>query len=149
MQIRKFALATALVAFAIGTSSCGSDSTSPSQTVFGTYSLVSVNGQALPVTLSNTSFGTVVIQSATVDLISQSGSSAYSATVTGTENGGASTNIITDAGTFTSSGSTLTFSSSLAPPLTYQGTLNGNALTVTIPAAAIGGTGTLVLGLQR
>lgn len=149
MQIRKFALAMGLVAFTIGSTSCGSDSTSPSETVFGTYSLVTVNGQPLPFTLSGTELGTVVIQSATVDLISQSGSAAYSATVIGTENGGASTNIITDAGTFTSSGSTLTFSSSLAPPLAYQGTLNGNVLTVTIPAAAVGGTGTIVLGLQR
>lgn len=148
MQIRTAAV-MAFAALLAASSSCGSDSTSPSSTEFGTYSLVTVNGQPLPFTMNNTAFGTVVIQSATIDLISQAGTPAYSATVNGTENGGATQAVITDAGTFTSSGSALTFYSSLAAPLSYAGTLNGNALTVTIPASAVGATGTLVLGLQR
>lgn len=127
----------------------GSDTTAPPETEFGVYTLTTVNGQPLPFTMNNTALGTVVIQNATLDLVSQASAPAYTAVVNGTVNGQATQRILADVGTYARTGATLTFSSTVAAGLTYPGTLNGNALTVSIPGAAIGSSGTIVLGMQR
>ncbi|HKO16302.1 MAG TPA: hypothetical protein VJU87_08685 [Gemmatimonadaceae bacterium] len=144
---RTAALGAALLCMA---AACHGDSTAPPASEGGTYTLVSVNGQALPASISNTAVGTVVIQSATLDLVPGSSSSTYTAVVTGTEGGSqASQAIISDAGTYVRSGSTITFTSSVASGLAYAGSLNGTSLAVGVPGQAIGASGTLSLVLHR
>jgi hypothetical protein len=111
---------------------------------------VTVNGQQLPVTITNTSLGTVVIQSATVVLAS-AGTPTYTASITGTAGGGASTTIVSDFGTYVRAGNTITFTSSSAP-ISFAGSVNDSNghITVALPGAAIGSlTTTLQLELAK
>ena len=145
--VRRGATLIALMgAVGLSTISCGGSTTdNTAQSEVGTYTLVTVNGQALPYTVNNTSLGTAVIQSATLNLSAP----AYTATVNGTVNGGATQRILADGGTYSRTGSTLTFSSTSAPGLVYAGAFSGSTLTVSIPGVAVGTTGTLQLGMQK
>lgn len=132
---------------------CGdSDSTSPSSNEFGHYTLVSVNGQSLPFTLTGTARGTVVIQSATMDLsgatATSGGKPVYLAGVSGSASGQAQ-QLVTDNGTYVLAASTVTFSSSLAPGVQYVGAISGNTLNLTLPGLLFGTTGTIALVLRR
>jgi hypothetical protein len=116
------------VAFAAAAalSACGTDS-STEPTVFGTYSVISVNGQPLPRTtqegpLSFTEIsGTVVLKS----------DFTYTATFVGSATIGGQTTPATDTsnGTFTLSGSTITFVE--AGVIEAVGTISGDTMTVT------------------
>src|SRR5689334_10350877 len=88
---------TTLAVLLIG-AACGGDSTPPQISEAGTYNLTSVNGQSLPVTITGTTLGTVVIQSATLVLTSGN-PSTFSATINGTAAGGASTTLVSAGGT--------------------------------------------------
>ena len=62
---------------------------------------MTVNGQALPYTMTNTALGTVVIQNASLDLTSRTPAPAYSAVVNGTVSRGRLT--VNGSGTYTGS----------------------------------------------
>ena len=144
MSIRRTLAVATLAVLAAG---CSSDkSTSPGNAAAGTYTLTTVNGQPLPFSLTSSTLNQVQIQSATITLTP---SSTYQATVSGSINGSPTTTIISDAGTYSVSGSTLSFSSTSFLLLAYGGSFTNNALTVNIPGQALGATGTLVLGLSK
>ena len=88
-----------LTAVLLLSAACGSDSdsTSPTTTEAGAYTLVSVNGQTPPVTMTNTAIGTVVIQSGTLTLTPGT-PSKYTAAVGGTASGVAAPALIGDRG---------------------------------------------------
>jgi hypothetical protein len=135
---------------AVVAASCSSnDSTSPVSGEAGTYTLTTVDGQAPPFSLTSTTLNQVVIQSATITLTPGNPSSTYTASVSGTINGSPTTTLISDTGTYTVSGATLSFSSTTFLLLTYGGSFTNNTLTVSLPGQAFGGTGTLVLGLSK
>src|SRR5690348_8079291 len=100
---------------AAGVVACG-DSSSPTQSEVGHYTQLTVNGQSLPATITGTAQGTVVIQSASVDLVAPTSSTAkptYSATVTGTATATGSTarQLLADNGTYSLVGTAITFTS--------------------------------------
>jgi hypothetical protein len=128
------------------TVSCGSATDVQDHSEVGSYGLVTVNGQTLPVTITGTSAGTVVAQGGDLEL-SPTTIGSYTATVTGTVNGSASVPFLSDVGTYTRSGSTLTFHSSVAP-ISYSGTFNAGRITVSLPGAVLGLSGNVVLGLE-
>ena len=136
--------ASVLAAFTV---SCGSSTDLTDHSEAGSYGLMTVNGQSLPVTMTSTSLGTVVVESGSLQL-SASGFPSYTATISGSVNGGASSPFLTDAGRYDRSGSALTFHSTAAP-FSYSGTYDHNtgAITVTLPGAALGVSGNVVLGL--
>jgi hypothetical protein len=133
-RVAKVALAAAAIAMF---GACGSDSTGPSnKNVEGTYSLTTVDGSSLPFTIPNTGDNTEIVQSATLTL---TGDSTYTASASGTENGDP-TNIITDAGHYSVSGSQVTFTSALIEGGNYTGTASGTTITVSIIGAFVGST---------
>lgn len=136
----------AAVLLAIG--ACGGTTETQTQSEAGTYSLLNVNGQSLPVTITNTSLGTVIIQSASV-VLTPGSPGTYTASITGRVGGGPTTTIVSDAGSYVRSGASVTFTSSNSP-FPYTGTINGSNghLTVALPGAAIGATGTATLQLE-
>lgn len=138
--------AVAAVLLAIG--ACGGTTETQTQSEAGTYNLLSVNGQSLPVTITNTSLGTVIIQSAVVTLTPGT-PSTYTASITGRVGGAPASTIVSDAGTYVRSGASVTFTSG-SSPFPYTGTINGSNghLTVALPGAAIGATGTAILQLE-
>lgn len=144
---RMTSFVAALAVLAAGCSS--NDSTSPGTVAAGTYTLTTVNGQGLPFSLTSTTLGQVVIQSARISLTPGSPSSTYQATVSGTVNGSPTTTLISDAGTYTVSGASLSFSSTSVPLFSFDGSFTSNSLTVSLPGQAFGGSGTLVLGLSK
>ena len=126
---------------------CGG-STSPQISEAGTYNLTTVNGQSLPVTITGTTRGTVVIQSATLVLTSGN-PSTFSATVNGTAGGGATTTLVGASGTYVRSGTSLTFTATGAP-IPFTGTVDNNChVVVALPGQVIGTTSTLQLGLSK
>jgi hypothetical protein len=108
-----------------------------------------VNGQTLPVTITGTSLGTVVIQSATVTL-NAGGTPSYTASISGTVNGAGPSAFLSDAGTYSRSGSSLTFNSGSAP-LPYTGTYDSSTgqITVALPGIVIGISQQLLLTLVK
>jgi hypothetical protein len=132
---------------ALGAAGCGDDNgpTAP-RVSLGTYTLVSVNGAALPFTVPNTGSDTVVVQSATLTLTELS---TYTVSVEGTQNSEA-TSVLSDEGTFSQRGSEVTFQSTRFAAAAYAGTTNGNTLTITLPAVVFGAPGgTLEFEFQK
>jgi len=127
-----FALAVATLA------ACGSDKkvTGPTD-VAGTYSLSTVDGNSLPFTVPNNPNHTVVVQSATMTL---GADHSYTLSGTGTSDGGPSTQVVADAGTYAFSGSTVTFTSTTYTGLIYAGTATTTTITETVPGAFGGST---------
>jgi hypothetical protein len=152
LRKRSMRALVACAVLALVATGCGSDSTSPNTAEFGHYTLVSVNGQNLPFTLTGTPLGTVVIQSGSIDLAAGTTASAnkstYLAGVAGTATG-ISRQLLTDNGTYVLTGTSVTFSSSLLAGAQYAGTIADNALTLNVPGALVGTTGTLVLKMTR
>jgi hypothetical protein len=132
------------LALAIG---CGGSDTTAPTTELGTYALVNVNGQAVPYTLAGTSSGTVVIQSGSITLAAVGTALQYTAIVSGTANGIGPMVLATDGGTYTRSGSSLSFTSVLG--VQYGGTLSGSDLTISLPGALFGTTSTITILLRR
>ena len=115
---------------------------------FGTYSLVRMNNQPLPYTIT-TSEGTMIVQGASLALAQTStGTLTYSATVNGTRDGVQGV-LLSDAGTYTVSGSSLTFASSTVAGLVYPGARSGNTVTVSVPGVAVGASGTITLAFEK
>jgi hypothetical protein len=67
---------------------------------------------------------------------------SYTLAGTGTSDGGASTQVVADAGTYAFSGSTVTFTSTTYAGLVYSGTATSSAITETVPGAFGGSTNT-------
>jgi hypothetical protein len=133
--------ALAVAAVLATLAACGSDNkgvTAPTD-VSGTYSLVTVNGNALPFTVPNNPSHTIVIQSGTVTLGTDH---SYTVAGTGTSDGGAAEQVIADDGTYTLSGSTVTFTSSSHSSLIYTATATSTTLTEAVPGAFAGSTNT-------
>ncbi|HEY2895937.1 MAG TPA: hypothetical protein VGJ12_02275, partial [Gemmatimonadaceae bacterium] len=88
---------------------CGSAKkvTGPTDVV-GTYSLSTVDGSSLPFAVPNNPNHAIVVQSATMTL---GADHSYTLSGTGTSDGGPSTQVVADAGTYAFSGSTVTFTS--------------------------------------
>jgi hypothetical protein len=118
--------ASTLIAMA---SACGSDLPTAPTDVPGTYFLRTIDGLALPVTVPNPRDHLIVINSVTATL---NANDTYALAGTGTEDGNASTEL-TDAGTFTQSGTTLHFTSTSLNGATYSATAKSDTVTVTLP----------------
>lgn len=118
-------LAAAILAVAVG---CGSDdSTSPTLGASGTWSLQSINGSALPVTLGSGTQAVVIIASTLT--ISANGN--YNEVVTLRPAGAANTTF-TEIGTWTVVNGVVTFNDQ-TDGITYNGTVSGNTLTEVSP----------------
>jgi hypothetical protein len=134
----------ALCAFVVVLSSCAKDATSPGSD-YGVYTLVSVNGNAPPVTILDSAVnGMPVIKdvwnSGTVDLESN-GTWTVILNQTITFGGAAATAPDTSAGTWTRSGNAFSLrnpASPSDPPV--AGTLSGRDLTITAPITGLNRT---------
>jgi hypothetical protein len=121
------------VALAVALAACGSDSPTGPKDVPGTYLLRTINGNALPFTVPNTLDHTIVINSVTATL---NGNDTYAVAGTGTQDENAST-VITDAGTYTQSGSTLHFTSAAFQGAVYTASAKTDTVTVTLPGGFV------------
>jgi hypothetical protein len=128
---------------------CGSDSTTGTQSEVGTYNIVSVNGQSLPFTITGTLRGTVVISGGSISLARTGTNSQYGAVVTGTAGGVGPQQLIADAGSYSLSGGTITFTSSLGVGVQYVGAVSGNDISIALPGALFGTTGTMTLLVRK
>ena len=127
-------LALALGASMVFASACGSDSPTGPKNVPGTYSLRTVDETPLPFTVPEQREHVIVINSVTATLNSNN---TYAVAGTGTEDGNAST-VVTDAGTYSQSGSTLNFTSTMLGGATYSGTAKSDSsFTVTLPGGFV------------
>ncbi len=127
-------LALALGASMVFASACGSDSPTGPKNVPGTYSLRTVDETSLPFTVPEQREHVIVINSVTATLNSNN---TYAVAGTGTEDGNAST-VVTDAGTYSQSGSTLNFTSTMLGGATYSGTAKSDSsFTVTLPGGFV------------
>jgi hypothetical protein len=131
--------ARAVLALALGASvaiafACGSDSPTGPKNVPGTYSLRTVDESPLPFLVPEQREHVIVINSVTATL---NGNNTYAVAGTGTEDGNAST-VITDAGTYTQSGSTLNFTSTMLGGATYSATAKSDSIfTVSLPGGFV------------
>jgi hypothetical protein len=142
MQIARFSprsrFVRSLLAIAFGTSlatayACGSDTPTGPKDVPGTYSLRTVDGLTLPVAIPNPRTHMIVINSVTATL---NGNNTYAVAGTGTQDGNANT-VITDAGTYSQSGSTLHFASTMFAGASYSATAKTDTVTVTLPGGFV------------
>jgi hypothetical protein len=127
-------LALALGVSLVFASACGSDSPTGPKNVPGTYSLRSVDESPLPFLVPEQRDHIIVINAVTATL---NGNNTYAVAGTGTEDGNAST-VITDAGTYTQSGSTLHFTSTSLGGATYSATAQSDSMfTVSLPGGFV------------
>ncbi|HLB09928.1 MAG TPA: hypothetical protein VK617_10355 [Gemmatimonadaceae bacterium] len=130
----RMVLALALFASVVFASACGSDSPTGPKNVPGTYSLRTVDESPLPFLVPEQREHVIVINSVTATL---NGNNTYAVAGTGTEDGNAST-VITDAGTYTQSGSTLNFTSTMLGGATYSATAKSDSIfTVSLPGGFV------------
>jgi len=109
----------------VAAAACGSnDSTSPPLGASGTWSLQTINGTALPVTIGSGSQAVSVISSTLT--ISSNGN--YNEVVTLRPLGAASNTIFTEIGTWSFTNGVVTFNDQ-TDGITYTGSISGNSLT--------------------
>jgi len=126
-------LLAAMVATMVAiTTACGSDSPTGPKNVSGTYVLRTVDGLPLPFIVTNPRDHAIVINSVTATLDT---SGTYAVAGTGTEDGHAST-VITDAGTYSQSGGTLHFTSTMFNAL-YDASAKTDSITVSLPGGFV------------
>jgi hypothetical protein len=118
--------ASALVAMA---SACGKDLPTAPTDLPGTYFLRTIDGLSLPVTVPNPRNHLIMINSVTATLNTNG---TYALAGTGSEDGNASTEL-TDAGTYSLTGSQLRFTSTTLNGATYSGTAKTDTVIVTLP----------------
>lgn len=134
VRYTRLAMAIAAVAFL---AACGSDNngtTGPSD-VTGAYNLSTVNSSALPYTVPDVD-GTEVIQEGQVVL---NNDLTYTVQGTGEFNESDAT-IVSDHGTYTHSGSHVTFTSEVFEGGIYTATVTSTTLTATIPGGIFAST---------
>ena len=123
--MRRFPKAWVAVAMLVAAAACGSnDSTSPPLGASGTWSLQTINGTALPVTIGSGSQAVSVISSTLT--ISSNGN--YNEVVTLRPLGAASNTIFTEIGTWSFTNGVVTFNDQ-TDGITYTGSISGNSLT--------------------
>lgn len=111
---------------------CGGDSKPPTTSSAGvTYKLQTINGSPLPYTV--TVFGPDKVEYLDDQVtLTDGGNYAESGHIRTTQNGQATTDVITDAGLFVRNGEALSFQSAVDGS-TATGTLSGTTLTVLTP----------------
>ena len=119
---RLLAACVALLAIACG------DSTSPSASAAGTWTLQTVNGAPLPFVLLQVGADKLELTSDVITANS-TGSFTQMTTLKTTEDGQVTTESIPDAGTYTQAGTAITFTFN-SDGSTGTGTLTGNTVTV-------------------
>jgi hypothetical protein len=122
-------LAFAASTFIAMASACGSDLPTSPTNVPGTYILRTIDGLSLPVTVPNPRNHLIVINAVTGTL---NANDTYALAGTGTEDGNASTEL-TDAGTYSLTGTKLRFTSTTLGGATYSATATTDSFTVTLP----------------
>jgi hypothetical protein len=124
--MRRFSRAWIAVAVLAAATACGSDddSTSPIVGASGTWSLQSINGSALPVTIGSGTQAVSVIASTLT--ISSNGN--YNEVVTLRPAGASSNTTFTEIGTWSFTNGVVTFNDQ-TDGITYTGSVNGNTLT--------------------
>ena len=123
--MRRFPKAWVAVAMLVAAAACGSnDSTSPPLGASGTWSLQTINGTALPVTIGSGSQAVSVVSSTLT--ISSNGN--YNEVVTLRPLGAASNTIFTEIGTWSFTNGVVTFNDQ-TDGITYTGSISGNSLT--------------------
>lgn len=130
-------LALALAATLASVAACGSDNnggTGPID-VAGSYQLTTVNGSTLPYTIPNTPEHTIIITGATGTL---GADHSYTISATGTEDGGNPGEVVADNGTYSVSGSTVTFTSTPFGGASFIAVATSGTLTATVPGAFAG-----------
>lgn len=132
-------LAIAVAAALATLAACGSDSTNGTgpMDVSGSYSLTTINGSALPFTVPGTPEHTIIITSATGTL---GADHSYTIVGMGTEDGGDQSEVVADAGTYSISGSTVTFTSATFSGASYTAAATSSTLTATVPGVFAGST---------
>jgi hypothetical protein len=131
---RRLAVARTMLALAASAcvamaSACGKDLPTAPTDLPGTYILRTIDGLSLPVTVPNPRNHLIVINSVTATL---NANDTYALAGTGTEDGNASTEL-TDAGTYSLSGTKLRFTSTTLGGATYSATAKTDTFTVTLP----------------
>jgi hypothetical protein len=126
-------LALAAGASVVMASACGKDLPTAPTDVPGTYILRTIDGLSLPVTVPNPRNHLIVINSVTATLNTND---TYALAGTGTEDGNASTEL-TDAGTYTLSGSQVNFTSTTLNGATYSGVAKTDTITMTLPGGFV------------
>jgi hypothetical protein len=117
----------ALLAFA-ALAACGGDSSTSPGVVTGTYSLQSVNGSPLPFTVIQIGADKYEIISDVI-VLNEGGSFSETTNDRTTQNGVVTTSTITDAGTYTLTGTAITLVSTQSG--TINGSVNNGTLTLT------------------
>jgi hypothetical protein len=116
------------VALILAATACGDGPTDPSvESVVGIYSLVTINGTAVPLTLVTEPDYRLEVLSGFFDLRAD-GTFTLSLRFRETVDGTATTSDYAESGTYTLSGSVLTFTTTEG--LTGQATVSGNTLTI-------------------
>jgi len=131
LQVRYLTVLLSL-ALASTLTACGGDSTGPSETYSGTYTLRTINGTAVPYVIIQLGADKVEIASGTVTMSdngTNGGSYTYNATVRTTVNGQVSTETQSDQGNYTRTG-TGWHATSTVDGTTSSGTLSGGTLTL-------------------
>jgi hypothetical protein len=113
-------------------SACGSDTPTGPTDVSGTYALQTIDALALPFSVPNPREHTIVINTVSATL---NANGTYAVAGTGTQDGDAST-VLTDAGTFTQSGATVHFTSSMFDAQ-YSAKAKTDTITVTLPGGFV------------
>jgi hypothetical protein len=120
MKIRGFFFVLAALSIAV-TTACGGSSINPGDlSVAGTYQLRLYNQQALPY-VSETPQGSITVAKGTLT-VTDDGAWNYSLITKTVANGATTTDTTADAGTYTRSGSSLTFRSSSSNQTVFSGT---------------------------
>jgi len=123
--MRRFSKTWIAVAVLVAAAACGSDdSTSPTLGANGTWSLQSINGSALPVTIGSGSQTVSVIASTLT--ISSNGN--YNEVVTLRPLGATANTTFTETGTWSFTNGMVTFNDQ-TDGITYTGSVSGNSLT--------------------
>lgn len=126
-------IALALLLFApIVVEGCGSDSTAPAPSLEGAFALASVDGAALPFTLVD---GDPKLELLGDDLLLSSGGFTQHTIFRYTEGGVPSTDDNVEVGTYTYSGSTVTFHFN-SDNSTASATVSGSTITVRVDGHA-------------
>jgi hypothetical protein len=135
-SIAKPLLALALGAALATLAACGSDTTNGTgpMDVSGSYNLATVDGSSLPYTVPETDENVIVVTGGTASLYN-SPNNTYALSVGGTENG--RTEFVSDAGSYSVSGSTVTFVSSSFPGASYTGVATSSGITATVPGQIV------------
>ncbi len=112
-----------------GVAACGgSDSTSPTVSIVGTWNLKTINGTNLPYSFPPSQNGTVATVTADQLVLSANGTYSDVTNLRLVNGGTTQTQSVTELGTYTSANGSLTFNDQ-TDGITYQGSVSGSVLT--------------------